>query len=116
MHNFKELKVWQKARKLVKVIYDASAEFPNEEKFGLTSQMRRCAISIPSNIAEGSGRRTNKDFSHFLDIALGSTFELETQINLCLDLNFIQSEMECKMIENVSEIQKMIISLQRKLF
>ena len=82
MHNFKELKVWQNARVLVKEIYLSTGNFPTEEKYGITSQIRRSAISIPSNIAEGCGRRTDKDFSHFLNIALGSAYELQTQTEL----------------------------------
>lgn len=90
MHNFRELKVWQNARQLVKDIYIASFNFPAEEKFGLTSQIRKSAVSIPSNIAEGSGRNTDKDFSNFINISLGSAFELETQIILAYDLEFIE--------------------------
>ena len=78
-HNFKKLKIWQMGLQIAKDIFDSTATFPNEEKFGLTSQMNRCAVSIPSNIAEGSSR-TNKSFSHFIDISLGSSFELQTQI------------------------------------
>ncbi len=92
MHNFKELKVWQNARKHVKEIYVATKDFPSEEKFGLISQMRRSAVSIPSNIAEGSGRNTNKDFSHFLNISLGSAYELQTLLFLSQDLEFLNEE------------------------
>ena len=78
MNNYKELIVWQKARMLVKSAYTLTTQLPSEEKFGLISQMRRCAISIPSNIAEGASRTSNKEFAHFLEIAYGSCFELET--------------------------------------
>ncbi len=74
MHNFREMKIWQKARELVIEIYKATAEFPSEEKFALVSQMQRAAVSIPSNIAEGAGRNSDKDFNRFLDIANGSAF------------------------------------------
>ncbi|MFN9499847.1 MAG: four helix bundle protein [Chryseotalea sp.] len=77
MHNFKELKVWQISRQLVKSVYELSVSFPAEEKFGITSQLRRCSISIPTNIAEGCGRNTDKDFSYILNISLGSAYELE---------------------------------------
>jgi four helix bundle protein len=80
-HNFKKLKIWQMAMDIAKDVFDLIADFPSEEKFGLVSQMNRCVISIPSNIAEGSSR-TNKSFSHFIDISLGSSFELQTQLLL----------------------------------
>ena len=83
MHNFKELKIWQKSRVLTKKIYLLIKDYPEEEKFGLVSQIRRSAISIPSNIAEGSGRNSDRDFRRFLNIALSSAFELETQIIIC---------------------------------
>lgn len=115
MHNYKELKVWQKGRTLVKDIYLASQNFPSEEKFGLRSQLRRCAVSIPSNIAEGSGRGTNKDFAHFLNIALSSAYELETEIILSYDLSFISEEIHNELTEKAQEIQKMVIGFQRSL-
>ena len=82
MHNFKKLNIWVNAMSLVKDVYLLTSNFPKEEKFGLISQINRCSISIPSNIAEGSSRSSNKEFSHFIKIALGSLFELETQIIL----------------------------------
>ena len=88
MHNYLELNVWKKARVLVKKVYELTAEFPTDERFGLISQLRRCSVSIPSNIAEGSGRGSNKDFARFLSISMGSAFELETQLWLSLDLEF----------------------------
>ncbi|MCF8371480.1 MAG: four helix bundle protein [Bacteroidales bacterium] len=115
MHNFKELIIWQKARKLVKQVYKTTSSFPSDEKFGLVSQMRRASISIPSNIAEGSGRGTNADFNRFLDMAQGSAFELETQVYLSLDLEFISENQENLLVERVQEIQKMIGALQRSL-
>src|SRR5690606_40019983 len=89
MHNFKELKVWQNAMSLTKAIYLITDQFPDKERFGLTSQIRRSAVSIPSNIAEGSGRGTDKDFVHFLHITFGSACELETQIILANELTYI---------------------------
>ena len=92
MHNFKELDVWKKSRILVKDIYLLLANFPDVEKFGIISQMKRAVVSIPSNIAEGSGRSSDKEFVRFLDIAIGSAFELETQLYLSFDLSFISNK------------------------
>jgi four helix bundle protein len=92
MRNFKELKVWQKARVLVKDVHRISAKFPNEEKFGITQQLRNAALSISNNIAEGCGRRTDADFKRFIDIACGSATETENMIYLALDLNFIKTD------------------------
>lgn len=114
MHNFRELKAWQKARLLVKDVYMLTKSFPNEEKFGLISQMRRAAISIPSNIAEGTGRRSNKDFIRYLDIALGSAYELETQLILCLDIELINQNSFAILEITIQEIEKIIHSLRSK--
>ncbi len=114
MHNFKELKVWQKARILVKDIYLLTKQLPEEEKYGLISQMRRASVSVPSNIAEGTGRSTGKEFMRFLDIAVGSSFELETQLILCLDLDFITENDFNELEVKVQEIQRMIHSLKTK--
>lgn len=92
MHNFKELKIWQQSKDFVKVVYGITKNFPNEELFGLVSQMNRAAISIPSNIAEGAGRDSDRDFARFLKIALSSTYELETQIIISADLGFITDQ------------------------
>jgi four helix bundle protein len=89
IHNFRELKIWQKSIELTKLVYQILNEFPEDEKYGLKSQIRRCAISIPSNIAEGSGRVGDKEFQHFLSIANGSAFELETQLYLAKEFNYI---------------------------
>ncbi|TLX77757.1 four helix bundle protein [Labilibacter sediminis] len=114
MHNFRELKIWQKGRLLVKEVYDLTKQLPNEETFGLTSQIRRASVSIPSNIAEGAGRGSDKDFNRFLDIAYGSCFELETQLILCVDLKYI-SELEFEPVQiKIQEIQKMIFALKSK--
>ncbi len=92
MHKYKDLDVWKKSMKLYEVVYHATEGFPTEEKFGLTSQLRRSAISIPSNIAEGAGRNTNCEFNQFLGIGLGSLFELETQLMLPVRLNLSKSD------------------------
>lgn len=115
MHNYNELLVWKKARLLVKEVYLLTNDFPTEEKFGLISQMRRAAVSIPSNIAEGSGRSSDKDFANFLSIALGSSFELETQIWLSMDLGFHEEKGLKELILVTKEVQKMIYSFRQKI-
>ncbi|MBL4559635.1 MAG: four helix bundle protein [Labilibaculum sp.] len=115
MHKFKDFIVWQKGRELVKIVYQLTSVLPNEEKFGLISQINHAVISIPANIAEGSGRKTNIDFCRFLDIANGSSFELETLLTLCVDLSFLSEKDLTQAIEINQEIQKMIYSLKQKL-
>ena len=110
-HNFKRLEVWQRARRLVKEIYGITNDYPPSEKFGLTSQTRRCAISIPSNIAEGCGRNSDKQMAHFCSIARGSSFEIETHIILGQDLDFIQTEKINLLLIELSEIQRMLDGL-----
>lgn len=113
MHNFKELKIWQKSRILAKEIYLLTKNFPVEEKFGLANQMRRSVVSISSNIAEGTGRDSDKDFTRFLSISLASAFELETQIIIASDLEYI-TDKECISIsEKVQESQKMIFGFRK---
>ncbi len=113
MRDFKSLKVWQKGIKLVVEVYKSSKNFPSEELYGLTSQMRRSAISIPSNIAEGSGRNSDKEFHRFLDISLGSSFELETQIIIAHELEFLSDNTFSELSKKVQEEQKMITGLQK---
>lgn len=115
MHRFKDLKVWQKGRFLVKNIYFITKNFPDEELYGLTSQIRRSAVSIPANIAEGCGRNTNPDLNRFLDISNGSAFELETLMILSSDLDFITDEEFLKIDSQIQEIQKMIYSFKQTL-
>lgn len=115
MKNFKNLKVWQKGIELVVDVYKKTNAFPNEELYGLTSQIKRSAISIPSNIAEGSGRGSNKDFNRFLDISLGHSFELETQLIIAKRLNFINIDDFTNLNQQLDEEQKMIIGLQKRL-
>lgn len=114
-HNFKNLDVWKLSKELCKEIYLATNSFPSEEKFGLISQIRRCSVSIPSNIAEGTGRSSNKDFARFIDISLGSCFELETQIILSNDLGFLDNEKSIFLQEKLRKIQKMLQSLHNRL-
>lgn len=115
MNNFRELNVWKKSMDLVTEIYKITRSFPKEEQYGLTNQIRRCAISIPSNIAEGAGRNGNKEFSHFLSIALGSGFELETQLIIGKRLDFMESQIFETIESELIEIQKMISGLQKSL-
>ncbi len=113
--NFKKLNIWIRSRAYVKSIYNVAQEFPSEEKFGLTSQIKRAAVSVPSNIAEGSGRRTKADFSRFLDISIGSLCEIETQLYVAFDLNFIKEDQLNELVKENTEIRKMIIGFQNKL-
>ncbi|MEJ7691658.1 four helix bundle protein [Daejeonella sp.] len=113
MHNFKELKVWQKSIDLTTQIYSALSCFPSDEKYGLVSQMKRAAVSIPSNIAEGCGRKSNKELKYFLSINLGSAFELETQLIVAHRLNLMEQTKMNDIELKISEIQKMIFSLER---
>jgi four helix bundle protein len=108
MHNFKKLSIWVNAMSLVKDVYLLTSNFPKEEKFGLISQINRCSISIPSNIAEGSSRSSNKEFSHFIKIALGSLFELETQIILSSDFKMINDQDSKLILDKITTLQKMI--------
>ena len=114
-HRFKNLEVWNFSMKLVEDIYKITSTFPSNEQFGLTSQMRRSAVSIPSNIAEGSGRSTDKEFANFLRIALGSCFELETQIILSKNLEFIKEDNFDQLTIQCEKIQRMLIGFQSKL-
>ncbi len=115
MHQFKELKIWQKAMALVKEVYLITKLLPANEQFGLTSQINRCAVSIPSNIAEGAGRNSPKDFVRFLSIANGSASELETQLLLLVDLDLMKAKKLIRHFELLEEIQKMNHSLQSHL-
>lgn len=113
-HNYRNLTIWQKAIDLCVVIYQLTSKFPDNEKFGLVSQMRRCSVSIPSNIAEGAGRNSDKEFVHFLAISKGSGNELETQLMISFKLGFITVTEFESTIEKIDEIQKMNFSLQKK--
>lgn len=115
MHNFRELKVWQKARALVKEIYLITERFPSTEKFGLTNQIRRASISIPSNIAEGCGLNSNNQLKRFLDMAQGSSCELETQIYLSFDLKLIDKKTLEKSLNKINEVQRMIVGFKNLL-
>ena len=111
-HNFRELKIWKESMNLVKLVYALTNELPVNEKFGLISQIQRCVISIPSNIAEGSGRSSEKEFLHFLNISISSSYELETQLILLEDLYNISTQ---KTLTQITSIQKMIGGFCKKL-
>ena len=113
--SYRELIIWQKSIQVVTKVYKLTRNFPKEELFGLTSQMRRCAISIPSNIAEGFGRNSQGDFKRFLNIALGSTYELQTQIEISLNLEFLNIENYNDLMESSLELEKMTNSLASKI-
>jgi four helix bundle protein len=115
MNNYKELKVWQKSVDLAVKIYETTKGFPKEEQYGLTSQIRRCAVSIPSNIAEGAGRNSKKDFNNFLGIAYGSSCELDTQLIIAAKINFIDKTILESIQQEINEIQKMNWSLKKSL-
>lgn len=110
-----DLEAWKLSMSLVSHIYLLTRDFPKEEIYGLTSQVRRAAVSIPSNIAEGAARGSNKDFAHFLNISLGSLAEVETQIILSSDLGFISSSQKDSTIEKLTNIRRLIIGLKRAL-
>ena len=115
MHNIKELKIWNKAIDLAVKIYKVSAAFPSDERFGLISQTRRSAVSIPSNISEGAGRNTSGEFKQFLGIANGSSYELQTQIVIANRLGFIDTVVCDEVLDNIDELQKMNYNLQKTL-
>lgn len=113
MRNFREYDIWIDAMQLVQDVYDLVDNFPSNEKFILSSQITRSAISIPSNIAEGASRASEKDFARFLEIALGSSFELETQLRIASQRNyFTSSELEF-LLNNITSLQKRIFALRK---
>lgn len=111
MHEYRKLKVWNDAVNLVTDIYLTTKYFPDTEKFGLISQLNRCAVSIPSNIAEGAGRNSNGEFRQFLGIANGSCYELETQLMLSKNLGYINLEKLDELLSKIEIIEKMIFNL-----
>ncbi|TDP02348.1 four helix bundle protein [Flavobacterium sp. 245] len=115
MSHFRKILVWQKSMSLVSKIYKATRTFPKEEIFGLTSQIRRSSVSIPSNIAEGSGRESSKDFLRFLYISLGSIFEMQTQLEIAKNIIYINEEEFNLLYEDSREIERMLASLIKKI-
>lgn len=115
MHEYKNLKVWKKAITLATDVYNVTDSYPIEERYGLCSQIRRSAVSISSNIAEGAGRGTDLEFKHFLNIAYGSAYELETQFIISNNLNYLNSDIFIELLIKIEEIEKMLYALIQKL-
>jgi four helix bundle protein len=113
--SYKDLIVWQRSMNVVEFIYKLTDDFPPKESFGLVSQMRRAAVSIPSNIAEGYGRQSKGSYTQFLSIARGSLFELETQLEICIRLKYVQQAESEKLLLEMTEISKMLSSLISKI-
>lgn len=111
MRNFRELEIWKDSIKLVKMIYELTSQLPDSEKYGLVSQMNRCSVSIPSNIAEGCSKDSQKDFIRFLQISLGSAFELETQLEICVEIGYFKINDVLKLFDEIVIIQKRTKSL-----
>ncbi len=112
---FRELKMWQKSIELAIIVYDVTKVFPKEEQYGITSQVRRASVSIPSNIAEGFGRRYEKDFSRFLSFSIGSLFEVQTQLEICFRLKYIDENGFHEVFNLTREIERMIVAFRNKI-
>jgi four helix bundle protein len=115
MRNFKELKIWQKGFDIAVKSLKLVSSFPKEEKFGISSQITKAAVSIPSNIAEGSSRSSERDYNRFIEISLGSGFEVETQLLIAAAVNFGNEELRNDILKDIDEEQKMLISFMNKL-
>ena len=115
INSYKDLKVWNKAMDLTTMVYDALKTFPPKEEYGLSSQMRRSSVSIPSNIAEGYGRNSTFDYCRFLQIALGSAYELETQVELARRLDYIDGDTANKLATQLTEVGRMLNSMINKI-
>ena len=114
--SYKDLLIWQKGIKIVSLVYQLAKSFPQEELYALTSQLKRAAVSVPSNIAEGYGRNTDKSFSHFLDISRGSLFEIETQLHIANELGFITNkDLYDDILSQIEEESKMINAFSKTL-
>jgi four helix bundle protein len=112
---YKDLEVWQKAMVLTKAVYQATTNFPSEERFGLVNQMRRAAVSIPSNLAEGHARAGVGEFRHFVSIAMGSTAELETQVLLSVELGYLSTPVKDTLLHQLDTVGKMLRGLHKSL-
>ncbi len=115
MHNYKELNVWKESKDFSVFIYKLTNSFPNSENYGITAQINRSAVSIPSNIAEGAGRNSNKDFSRFISIAIGSSFELETQLIIAHEVGFIDQLPFDDVMKKLIIIQKRLVNFNKYL-
>ncbi len=115
MKDFRDLHVWEKAHRCALDVYRLTAGFPRSERYGLVAQMRRAAVSVASNIAEGCGRHSDRDFARFLSMAFGSMSELEYQLLLAHDLNFVDLEAHGHLVESIGEVKRMLAGLIRRL-
>jgi four helix bundle protein len=115
MHNFRELKIWQRSMNLAERVYKIIADFPKEERYGLTAQIKSCTVSIPSNISEGAGRATQKQFKYFLEISMGSCNELQTQLELSKRFNYLTQELADEIIDEVFQVYKMTLAFYHSL-
>lgn len=115
MHNFRELKIWQRSMELGEAVYKILSAFPGEEKYGLVQQIKRCVVSIPSNISEGAGRSSNKQFRYFLEIAMGSCNEMMTQMDLSRRLGFVESKLSERIMDEIFQVYKMILAFYNSL-
>ena len=115
MHTLNDLKIWHKAIDLATDVYRLTAKFPKEEKYGLTAQIRRCAVSIPSNIAEGAGRNSDNEFCYFLGVSYGSAYELQTQLIISRNLGLIEDSSTAPALDEITQLQKMNYALQNSL-
>lgn len=115
MKTFRDLLIWQKSMNLVTATYETTKEFPKEEIFGLTSQLRRCSVSIPSNIAEGYGRETKKELARYLSISIASLYEFQTQIEIARNIHYLNEIKFNLLYENSRELEIMIKTFARKL-
>ena len=113
--DYKDLKIWQRSMDVAVKVYETIKQLPEEEKFCLVIQMRKCAVSIPSNIAEGHARNSNNEFYHFLTISRGSLAELQTQLYICQRLNYLNENEVTHLVNELNEIDRMIISLMEYL-
>ena len=113
--HYRQLTAWQKSMALVSHVYALSRDFPSDERFGLTSQIRRAAVSVPSNVAEGQGRSSTKEFVHHLSIAYGSLMEVETQVLIALNLGYVNREMADSLLRESAETGRILNGLTRSL-
>lgn len=115
MQRYRDLKVWQRSHGLVLQLYRLTGSFPGEERYGIVSQLRRAAVSVPTNIAEGSKRRTKADFAHFLNVAEGSLAETEYLVQLSGDLGYIADDVAKPLLAEVDEVARMLYTLRTKI-
>ena len=115
MHNYRELKIWQRSMDFVVKVYEVSKNFPKEERYGLTAQLRSCVISVPSNISEGAGRGTNRQFKRFLEFSMGSINEVQTQLELAHRVSYMSAQIYEPLIDEALQIYKMILGFYNSL-